>query len=248
MTSCTRPHRPATDLRRRAPSPGRSCPRHTAEAGRRRCHLLLPVVRDDTGTGWCTHQGLRMRHVEQPFQLTPQPLLKKVQQGNEVLETTNMAALVGVMAQLGFLATYAHEIFNGLAEEANEGVRRIGALKTRLGAVSERLGRVDDALGALGGHEIADICGSDVGIEFNAEPDEACTHARPDACASSVHAVREGYAINRDERSSLNRLLGRTINIRAEGRVALAWLPGTCSALLRPSQWTTPDASRLPLP
>ena len=72
----------------------------------------------------------------------------KSAQSDTVLEAANMAQMVGVLQQLGWLATYSHELFTGLTIEAEGSLTRINQLKGRLGRVTERLARVDDALAA----------------------------------------------------------------------------------------------------
>ena len=70
---------------------------------------------------------------------------------------------VGVLQQLGKLATYSHELFTDLTIEAEGSLTRINQLKGRLGRVTERLARVDDALAAASETEIANICAANPG-------------------------------------------------------------------------------------
>ena len=79
-------------------------------------------------------------------------------QSDTVLEAANMAQMVGVLQQLGLLATYSHELFTDLTIEAEGSLTRINQLKGRLGRVTERLARVDDALAAAGESELTNIC------------------------------------------------------------------------------------------
>ena len=85
---------------------------------------------------------------------------------DSILEAGNMAAQVGVLAQLGWLATFSHELLNDLTREAEASYERINRLKQRLGHVTQRLARVDDALAAANEEELANICATNQGGEW----------------------------------------------------------------------------------
>ena len=84
-------------------------------------------------------------------------------QGDTILEASNMAQMVGVLQQLGWLATYSHELFTDLTLEAEGSLKRINKLKDRLGRVTVRLARVDDALAETNEEELANICAANPG-------------------------------------------------------------------------------------
>ena len=97
------------------------------------------------------------RQIPEPHSLAPDAIMKGAQ-SDTVLEAANMAQMVGVLQQLGLLATYSHELFTDLTIEAEGSLTRINQLKGRLGRVTERLARVDDALAAAGESELTNIC------------------------------------------------------------------------------------------
>ena len=70
---------------------------------------------------------------------------------------------LGLLQQLGWLASYSHEVFGDLTREAEASYGRVVALKHRLHRVTERLARVDDALAAASETEIANICAANPG-------------------------------------------------------------------------------------
>ncbi len=102
------------------------------------------------------------RTIPDPHSLAPDAIMKSAQ-SDTVLEAANMAQMVGVLQQLGKLATYSHELFTDLTIEAEGSLTRINQLKGRLGRVTERLARVDDALAAASETEIANICAANPG-------------------------------------------------------------------------------------
>ena len=102
------------------------------------------------------------RQIPEPHSLAPDAIMKGAQ-SDTVLEAANMAQMVGVLQQLGLLATYSHELFTDLTIEAEGSLTRINQLKGRLGRVTERLARVDDALAAAGESELANICAANPG-------------------------------------------------------------------------------------
>ena len=102
------------------------------------------------------------RTIPDPHSLAPDAIMKSAQ-SDTVLEAANMAQMVGVLQQLGWLATYSHELFTDLTIEAEGSLTRINQLKGRLGRVTERLARVDDALAAASETEIANICAANPG-------------------------------------------------------------------------------------
>ena len=111
----------------------------------------------------CAPPRLPMRRtIPDPHSLAPDAIMKSAQ-SDTVLEAANMAQMVGVLQQLGKLATYSHELFTDLTIEAEGSLTRINQLKGRLGRVTERLARVDDALAAASETEIANICAANPG-------------------------------------------------------------------------------------
>ena len=106
-----------------------------------------------------------VKSIAPPHQLAPGAIVAS-SDGEGVLEACNMSAMIGVLQQIGYLATYSHEVFSDLASEVDRGVQRIGSLKGRLQRVTERLGRVDDALGAANDDELTDICATNPGKEY----------------------------------------------------------------------------------
>ena len=66
----------------------------------------------------------------------------------------------GVLQQLGVLAARAHEIFDGLAEEAGRSAGRVGRLQERLQGAAERLERVDDAVHEHEAHTSGGLVGA----------------------------------------------------------------------------------------
>ena len=113
------------------------------------------------------------RRIPEPISLAPDTIIKtKNGSGAEILEAGNMTQMVGVLQQLGLLATYSHELFADLSKECEASFTRINKLKTRLGGVTERLSRVDDALGSTGEEELAKICASNPGGEYKLQHTE----------------------------------------------------------------------------
>ena len=108
------------------------------------------------------HAPNMRRTIPDPHSLAPDAIMKSAQ-SDTVLEAANMAQMVGVLQQLGWLATYSHELFTDLTIEAEGSLTRINQLKGRLGRVTERLARVDDALAAASETEIANICAANPG-------------------------------------------------------------------------------------
>ena len=132
------------------------------------------------------------RRIPEPHSLAPDAIMKSAT-SDTVLEAANMAQMVGVLQQLGWLATYSHELFTDLTIEAEGSLTRINQLKGRLGRVTERLARVDDALAAASEEELANICSANPGGAAWSE----CPTAVPNigACASSGYAWRpSGFA------------------------------------------------------
>ena len=114
------------------------------------------------------------RRIPEPISLAPDTIIKtKNGSGAEILEAGNMTQMVGVLQQLGLLATYSHELLADLSKECEASFTRINKLKTRLGGVTERLSRVDDALGSTGEEELAKICASNPGGEYKLQHTEA---------------------------------------------------------------------------
>ena len=93
------------------------------------------------------------RRIPEPMSLSPEAILKN-QPADNVLEASNMAQMLGVLQQLGWLATYSHELFADLSMECEGSFTRINKLKGRLTRVTERLARVDDALAAANEEEL----------------------------------------------------------------------------------------------
>eukprot|EP00964_Phaeocystis_antarctica_P062102 scaffold37162_cov63-Phaeocystis_antarctica.AAC.2 len=106
-----------------------------------------------------------------------------------------MAQMVGVLQQLGWLATYSHELFTGLTIEAEGSLTRINQLKGRLGRVTERLARVDDALAAAGESELADICAANPGGEYKLTHEQVSglftPNSRPPALQATFEEAKE---------------------------------------------------------
>ena len=119
----------------------------------------------------------------------------KSAQSDTVLEAANMAQMVGVLQQLGWLATYSHELFTGLTIEAEGSLTRINQLKGRLGRVTERLARVDDALAAAGESELADICAANPGGEYKLTHEQVSglftPNSRPPALQATFDEAKE---------------------------------------------------------
>ncbi|CAM9447664.1 unnamed protein product [Discosporangium mesarthrocarpum] len=79
---------------------------------------------------------------------------------SKVLEDVNMASMVGTLAQLGVLATYAHDVFDGLFQTAD-------SLANRVTAATERCSRLIKALPDAE-HRTMEAIGSGAGIDDNA--------------------------------------------------------------------------------
>ena len=97
------------------------------------------------------------RFIDDPVSLAPDKIIKSAG-ADSVLEACNMAAMVGVIQQLGHLASYSHEIFSNLAQEAEETTQRITGLTDRVQHAAERAIRLDDALANAPEDEIWGIC------------------------------------------------------------------------------------------
>ena len=134
------------------------------------------------------------RTIPDPHSLAPDAIMKSAQ-SDTVLEAANMAQMVGVLQQLGWLATYSHELFTDLTIEAEGSLTRINQLKGRLGRVTERLARVDDALAAASETEIANICAANPGGEYKLAHEQAhglfTPHSRPPALQATFEEAKE---------------------------------------------------------
>eukprot|EP00752_Nemacystus_decipiens_P002212 g2103.t1 len=78
-------------------------------------------------------------------------------QGTQVLEDVNMASMVGTLAQLGALATYAQDMFDGLFQTADNLANQVSAASTRcsrlLQALPEAEQRTAEAIGNVTGFD-----------------------------------------------------------------------------------------------
>ncbi|CAM9354378.1 unnamed protein product [Scytosiphon promiscuus] len=81
-------------------------------------------------------------------------------EGTQVLEDVNMASMVGTLAQLGALATYAQDMFDGLFQTAD-------GLASQISAASDRCSRLLKAL-PEGERRTAEAIGNGTGIDDNA--------------------------------------------------------------------------------
>ena len=131
-----------------------------------------------------------MKTVVAPHMLAP-PAIVSSADGETVLEACNMASMVGVLQQLGWLASYSHEVMTDLANEAERGVQRIAGLKGRLQRVADRLGRVDDAVNAATEEELTEICMGNPAADFKATFNEESSLFGPESRSGSMQAAFE---------------------------------------------------------
>ena len=120
------------------------------------------------------------RVIPEPTALAPDGLVKSAN-ADTVLNTCNMAGMLGVLQQLGWLANYSHEVFSDLTREAEESYGRVISLKHRLHRVTERLARVDDAVANANEAELAQICATNQPQEFKVTGDEGSQLFTPPA-------------------------------------------------------------------
>ncbi|CAM9558885.1 unnamed protein product, partial [Hapterophycus canaliculatus] len=82
-------------------------------------------------------------------------------EGTQVLEDVNMASMVGTLAQLGALSTYAQDMFDGLFQTAD-------GLASQISAASDRCSRLLQQALPEGERRTAEAIGSGTGIDDNA--------------------------------------------------------------------------------
>ena len=129
----------------------------------------------------------------EPTALAPEGLVKS-SNADTVLNTCNMAGQLGLLQQLGWLASYSHEVFGDLTREAEASYGRVVALKHRLHRVTERLARVDDAVANANEEELAQICATNQPQEFKVAGDETSNlftpHTRPAALQATLEEAQ----------------------------------------------------------
>ncbi|CAM9343354.1 unnamed protein product, partial [Choristocarpus tenellus] len=100
---------------------------------------------------------LIMRPIPHALNLGAPEIYGQTQGGDstKVLEDVNMASMVGTLAQLGALATYAHDMFDGLLKTADTLAKRVSSATVRCSHLVEALPdaeqRTSEAIGSGAG-------------------------------------------------------------------------------------------------